>query len=76
MAVIGLLAGSLLTGCTLYVTIASQFVTRVQVSEMIAKESPYVPDRKWIEEKFTALGEAVREVDRKVDLLVDGMPVE
>lgn len=62
--------GALLTTGTMYVTVVSKYVTRTEISRMIQTESPYVQDKRWIENQFFSLSSQMKDVNKKLDELL------
>jgi hypothetical protein len=60
------MGGSIAAGA-MWLTVAQTYVTKAEVRHMIAVESPYVQDQKW-------LGERLSRLERKVDEVLRRLP--
>ncbi len=62
--------GGLITFGIMYVAVVGQYVSRTEASQMIAVESPYIRDAKWIEKELSEMSKALHEMGRKIDQLL------
>jgi hypothetical protein len=54
----------------MYVAVVGRYVNRVEVSQMIQVESPYIRDAKWIERELSSLSGKMDSVNEKLDTLL------
>ncbi len=62
-------AGMLATGISAWLVFAQQVVTREEVIHMIARETPYLEDRKAIQEALSRNGEAINRMGTEIEKL-------
>jgi uncharacterized protein HemX len=63
------LAGILVTGAGGWLMFAQEAVTRAEVTHMIARETPYLEDRKAIQEALARNNEAISRISEEVEQL-------
>lgn len=62
-------AGMLATGISAWLVFAQQAVTREEVIHMIGRETPYLEDRKSIQESLSRNGEAINRMSAEIEKL-------
>ncbi len=62
-------AGMLATGISAWLVFAQQAVTREEVIHMIERETPYLEDRKSIQEALSRNGEAIGRMTAEIERL-------
>lgn len=68
--VVAACVGGLITCGVMYVAVVGRYVNRVEVSQMIQVESPYIRDAKWIERELSSLSGKMDSVNEKLDTLL------
>ncbi len=62
-------AGMLVTGISAWLVFAQQAVTRQEVIHMIGRETPYLEDRRSIQESLSRNGEAITRMGGEIEKL-------
>lgn len=66
--IVAAVIGGLVTFAAMYITVVGRYAPRDEISRMIAVESPYVRDAKWIEKELSSLSLKMDSMNKKLDL--------
>ena len=72
--VISALVGCVVTAGFMYVTVLGNYATKTEVRQIVAVESPYVKDQKWLTEKIRSVDDRLGKLDDKLNLVLDRLP--